>query len=382
MKDSLVKGVAVTNRGFEAVCAGELEGFGCSGISVRDGVVLFYAKTLEGLCSIAYSARSVTDVLLFVAEVPRGDESGIECVLEASKIGEFISSTNSFAVKCMRMARPGPDNQEFSGILGGVIRKVSCGRVDLNAPDVGCVGVGCGESCIVGIDFAGFDLGKRDYRVFIGAESLKGNVAFGILMLSDFSAKTVLLDPFCRSGIIPIEAALFVSNMSPHFFSKHSFAFLKLPFLKNIAFEKLFERIDAQKKKVSCKSRCFDLSFGHVQAARKNAKIAGVIDFLEFSRTDVEWLDVKFEHESIDRIVSFPPQLSKSVNKKSVEKVYNSFFRRSSDVLAKVGLITLVAHQNSEAVIMACASANKFFLKKRQVFYQGAEELFALVFGK
>ena len=62
--------------------------------------------------------------------------------------------------------------------------------------------------------------------------------------------------------------------------------------------------------------------FKYVDFLKKNAKIAGVDKHINFSRVELEWLDIKFKKESIDRIITNPP-ISKNAN---LDKVYNEFF--------------------------------------------------------
>lgn len=364
---------AVVNRGMEAVCVAELLEHGCSDIQEEDGVVLFSVSDVQEVCVLCYTLQSVTRVLLLLSE--------FSDVFEVEKISfdSFIAKDTTFGVDYLKI-NDAEDARELVGALGEIVQQKTSAKVNLSQPDIPFLCVITKDANYFGIDFAGDDLGKRDYRIFLGHDALKGNVAFGLLEWAGVDSKKTLLDPFCRSGTIAIEAALFVTQRSPHFFSKNKFAFLKFWFLKDI--EDIFARIDAQQKSVENKILCLDPSFQNVSAAKKNAKIAGVLDVLEFSRTDVEWLDIKFEQKSIDLVVTFPPQVSKLGDMKKLTKTYDWFFRQCASLLKKNGRIVLVSKQVSEKLLTEYANKYQFSLQGKHVFFQGSEELFALVFAQ
>ena len=65
------------------------------------------------------------------------------------------------------------------------------------------------------IDTSGPGLHKRGYRPLTGNAPLKETMAAAMVMLSVWRADRPLIDPFCGSGTIPIEAALIGRNLAP-----------------------------------------------------------------------------------------------------------------------------------------------------------------------
>lgn len=57
-------------------------------------------------------------------------------------------------------------------------------------------------------------LAKRGYRTQHVSTSLRETIAASMVLLSKWEAKYTLIDPFCGSGTIPIEAALYASGKS------------------------------------------------------------------------------------------------------------------------------------------------------------------------
>jgi hypothetical protein len=95
---------------------------------------------------------------------------------------------------------------------------------------------------------------------------------------------------------------------------------------------------------------------------------------------DVEWLDTKNDKESVDRIVTYLPNLTKYSNKKDILKIYDEFFYQSDFILKKKGTI-LACTKNPEEIINA-ASKKKFKLDFHKVMWQGKESLNLIKFTK
>ncbi len=367
---------AVVSFGLESVAVSELKSLGCFDVVVKKGVFFFSASSFETACRIAYFVRSVSRVALFLSE-SGFDEKDISDGLKNSSLPKFVSKNVSFASECVSYSI---DSRETAGLVGGVIKDITGSKVNLSNPDVVVLCFCSEESIIIGIDIGVEDLAKRDYRIFLGHDSLKGSVAFCLLQFAGFTPKMLLLDPFCRAGTIAIEAALFARNRSPRFFSKHELRFLKILAFKELNFDKLFALWDSEAKSFAGKILCFDESFQHVSAAKKNAKIAGVLDDISFSRTDVEWLDLKLEPKTIDRIVSFPLQPSRILPQKKLEKVYDWFFHQSEFVLKQDGVVVLITKPVAESLLIKFAVAHKFSVKERRSVFQGKEEFVVIVF--
>ena len=65
------------------------------------------------------------------------------------------------------------------------------------------------------IDTTGPGLHKRGYRRLVGKAPLKETLAAALVLLSFWKPERPLVDPFCGTGTIPIEAALIGRNMAP-----------------------------------------------------------------------------------------------------------------------------------------------------------------------
>ena len=65
------------------------------------------------------------------------------------------------------------------------------------------------------IDTSGAGLHKRGYRILSSEAPLKETLAAALLLIARWHPGITLLDPFCGSGTIPIEAALIGLNLAP-----------------------------------------------------------------------------------------------------------------------------------------------------------------------
>ena len=191
----------------------------------------------------------------------------------------------------------------------------------------------------MGIDFAGFDLSKRSYKILQHAADIKGTIAYSLIRLADYNKNETLLDTFSGSGTIPIEATLYASNFPINFFNKEKFIFLKFDKFKNFDFKKFFKKLDKEISDSKLKIYNMDSSMMHINYAKKNSKIAGIGKKIKFSRKDTEWLDTKFDKEKIDKIVTKMPTYDEN-------ELYNEFFYQAEFILNKKGKIVLIGKKD------------------------------------
>jgi putative N6-adenine-specific DNA methylase len=83
------------------------------------------------------------------------------------------------------------------------------------------------DKCTVSVDSSGTLLHKRGYRQAVAKAPLRETLAAALLMASGWDLASPLLDPFCGSGTIPIEAALMARGIPPGI--NRRFAFMNWP---------------------------------------------------------------------------------------------------------------------------------------------------------
>lgn len=71
------------------------------------------------------------------------------------------------------------------------------------------------DEATVSLDSSGTGLHRRGYRTRTGQAPLRETLAAGLVLLSHWRGERVLVDPFCGSGTIPIEAAFMGLRRAP-----------------------------------------------------------------------------------------------------------------------------------------------------------------------
>ncbi|NPV56553.1 MAG: class I SAM-dependent RNA methyltransferase [Anaerolineae bacterium] len=71
------------------------------------------------------------------------------------------------------------------------------------------------NECTISLDSSGEPLYRRGYRLASAKAPLRESLAAGLLYAAGWDIKSPLVDPFCGSGTIPIEAALMATGRNP-----------------------------------------------------------------------------------------------------------------------------------------------------------------------
>jgi len=127
------------------------------------------------------------------------------------------------------------------------------------------------------MDSSGELLHRRGYRQAVAKAPLRETLAAAMLLASGWDKKSPLIDPFCGSGTIAIEAALLASGLPPG--GNRRFAFMNWPtYDKNLWQEVLFKVKPLSGLETIILAS--DRDAGAVQMARENAQRAGVADLI------------------------------------------------------------------------------------------------------
>lgn len=149
-------------------------------------------------------------------------------------------------------------------------------------------GIVSDEVCMM-IDTSGDGLHKRGYRPLLNVAPIKETLASGMVSLSQYHPfeHEALVDPFCGSGTIVIEAAMFALNVAPGLF--RAFSAEKWPFVGKKVFDDAREearslRIERPKSDVFFFGSDIDTKV--IETATRNAHAAGVGDYVRFAVCD------------------------------------------------------------------------------------------------
>lgn len=142
------------------------------------------------------------------------------------------------------------------------------------------------ETCSVYIDTSGEPLSKRGYRKIPLHAPMQETLAAGVIKASDWQGNGNFINPMCGSGTIAIEAALIGLKMAPGILRKN-YGFFHTLLFNNESWKVLKQKASfAQEKQIKGKIIATDNSSEAIEAARKNARAAGVESHIEFKVCD------------------------------------------------------------------------------------------------
>jgi putative N6-adenine-specific DNA methylase len=143
------------------------------------------------------------------------------------------------------------------------------------------------DLCTISVDSSGALLHRRGYRQAVAKAPLRETLAAGMLIASSWDMTSPLLDPFCGSGTIPIEAALMARNLAPG--RSRRFAFMDWPNFDAKMLGALL--VGARHASPLPPILASDRDAGAIESARANAERAGVAGCIEFSRRAVSAIE-------------------------------------------------------------------------------------------
>jgi putative N6-adenine-specific DNA methylase len=126
------------------------------------------------------------------------------------------------------------------------------------------------DHCTIRLDSSGALLHRRGYRLATAKAPLRETLAAGVLRLSGWDRASPLIDPFCGSGTIGIEAALWAANRAPG--SQRHFAMNHWPVAQGLSVSHQETPANTALPIIMLADR----DAGAVAAARDNAARAGV----------------------------------------------------------------------------------------------------------
>jgi len=137
------------------------------------------------------------------------------------------------------------------------------------------------DHCTVSVDSSGELLHRRGYRQATAKAPLRETLAAGMLLAAGWDPTAPLIDPFCGSGTIPIEAALIRSGMAPG--RSRRFAFMDWPGFDERLWQSLLVEAQGRQPAGGAPILASDRDAGAIQSARDNAMRAGMSGQIDFT---------------------------------------------------------------------------------------------------
>ena len=153
------------------------------------------------------------------------------------------------------------------------------------------------------IDTTGPSLHKRGYRTLVGGAPIKETLAAALIQLSVWNASRPLIDPFCGTGTIPIEAAMNAMKIAPGI--DREFSFMSWHDFPQQTYKDVWSEAHAEEQRdLDLQIMGTDIDSESIKLARFHAEKAGVSSKIHFQTKPFHELRSKRDYGCI---ITNPP---------------------------------------------------------------------------
>ncbi|MBT2829346.1 class I SAM-dependent RNA methyltransferase [Staphylococcus coagulans] len=214
------------------------------------------------------------------------------------------------------------------------------------------------DRVLMTIDTSGSGLNKRGYRLAQGEAPIKETLAASLVKLANWTGETPLIDPFCGSGTIAIEACLIAQNIAPGF--NRSFVSEQWDIIPPNLFDELRDEADQladYDKEIEIYASDIDPKM--IEIAQRNADEVGVGGIIQFEVKDVNTLTIN--HDDPIGIIGNPPYGERIGDREEVETMYR-YLGTLLNHHSNLSLYVMTSHKAFEHL------ANRKATKRRKLF--------------
>lgn len=211
------------------------------------------------------------------------------------------------------------------------------------------------DEVTVSLDTTGESLHKRGYRKLTAKAPIAENLAAALIMLTPWNKTRILVDPFCGSGTISIEAAMMAANMAPGM----NRSFLAESWTHIIPKKEWYACMDEAAELVDFSQmpdiQGYDIDDEMVRIARENAKLAGVEQYIHFQRRGIEALS---HPKKYGFIITNPPYGERLEDKNTIASIYRTLGERYRQ-LDSWSLYMITSYEDAQQMIGRKADKNR-----------------------
>lgn len=316
--------------GLEAVLKREVSDLGYDIESVEDGRVTFIGDA-DAVCRANIHLRTAERVLICVGRFKAYTYDELFEQVKACNWEEFIPADGRFWVTKATSV----NSKLFSpSDIQSIVKKAIVERMKQHY-DVDWFEESGAEYPIrvffnkdeatVCLDTTGDSLHKRGYRTQAGLAPISETLAAALIMLSPWHKDRILLDPFCGSGTIAIEAAMIAANIAPGM--NRSFTAEKWTnFIdRQLWYDVIDEAEEEINYDVDTDIQGYDIDPEVVKIAKENAVRAGVDKLIHFQQRPVKDMS---HHGKYGFIITNPPYGERLEERETLPAIYSAFGER------------------------------------------------------
>jgi len=319
---SQIELIATATFGLEAVVSREVEALGYTDVKVQNARVTFIGDE-KAICRSNLWLRSADRVLIKMGEFKALTYDELFEGTKALAWPEWLPEDATFpvegkSIKSKLFSVPDCQSIVKKAIVEKLKQRYHKEWFAETGPKYTIEVALLDDIVTLTIDTSGAGLHKRGYRKLSSGAPLKETLAAAMVNLSFWNPERILIDPFCGSGTIPIEAALIGLNMAPGL--NREFAAEGWPQINANTWEEArVEARDSIRRDINLKIMGNDIDPEVLSLARYHQKLAGVEGQIHFQQLPVSELRNSHKYGCI---IGNPPYGERLSNPKQVEELY------------------------------------------------------------
>lgn len=316
--------IAPCHFGVEAVLKKEILALGYEIVKVEDGKVTFRGG-IDAICRANIFLRTAERILLKVAEF---GATTFDELFEATKSlpwENYIPADGKFWVAKAASVK----SKLFSpSDIQSIMKKAIVDRLKSHYHISWFEETGISlpirvtflkDVVTVGIDTSGNSLHKRGYRPDSVDAPISETLAAALIMLTPWNKGRILVDPFCGSGTIPIEAAMIGANIAPGMnrgFTAEDWQHL-IP--RQAWYDAITEANDLILHDISMDIQGYDIDSNAIKISLANARLAEAASYIHFQQRSVSELS---HRKKYGFIITNPPYGERLNDKDAMPALY------------------------------------------------------------
>ena len=281
--------IAKTFMGLETVLAQELTELGASNVQVGRRMVSFSGNK-EMMYRANFQLHTAIRILKPIAHFKANSAEDMYDEVKKIDWSLYIDKGKTFSVDSVVYSEEFRNSRfvtyKVKDAIVDQFREKTGDRpnISVSNPDIRLNIHIAEDAATLSLDSSGESLHRRGYRQESVEAPLNEVLAAGMILMTGWKGECDLIDPFCGSGTILIEAALIAKNIYPGVFRKE-YAFEKWKDFDEDMFESIYND-DSQEREFDHKIYGYDINRQAVSIATENARNAGVNKCVEIEQRD------------------------------------------------------------------------------------------------
>ena len=299
--------IAKTFQGLEEVLAQELIELGANDVQIGRRMVSFSGDQ-EMMYRANFCLRTAVRVLKPISHFRARNADDVYKAVKEIEWNEFLDLDTSFVVDTTVYSTEFRNSKFVAYKVKDAIvdyfmeREGKRPNISVSNPDLRLNIHIAEESCTLSLDSSGESLHLRGYRTATVDAPINEVLAAALIKMSGWQFDCDLIDPFCGSGTILVEAALMARNIYPGVF-RRKFGFENWKDFNPELLRSIFDD-DSNERTFEHRIIGADINLRAVEAAQANAKAAGVADLITVEQREIR----NFTHpESPALLITNPP---------------------------------------------------------------------------